>query len=84
MRDAAGSGAWTESQKLLAWDGAGGDLFGYSVAISGEQAVVGAIDDDNVGGSNAGAAYIFVREVAGAGAWTESQKPLAVSGSAHV
>eukprot|EP01043_Picozoa_sp_COSAG02_P008854 COSAG02_NODE_290_length_25531_cov_75.132392_22_plen_219_part_01 len=73
VRDAAGSGAWTESQKLLASDGAGGDVFGYSVAISGEVAVVGALQDNNAGGIDAGAAYIFVRDAAGSGAWTESQ-----------
>ena len=44
--------------KLLANDGAAGDHLGYSVAISGNMAVVGAIrDDDN--GSNSGSAYIF-------------------------
>ncbi|MCH8165013.1 MAG: FG-GAP repeat protein, partial [Planctomycetes bacterium] len=44
--------------KLLADDGAAQDLFGYSVAISGETAIVGAyFDDDN--GSNSGSAYLF-------------------------
>eukprot|EP01043_Picozoa_sp_COSAG02_P023081 COSAG02_NODE_1222_length_13800_cov_66.755565_1_plen_399_part_10 len=81
VRDAAGSGAWTESQKLLASDGAGGDYFGISVAISGEVVVVGAYWDNNAGGTNAGAAYIFVRDAAGSGAWTESQKLLASDGA---
>jgi len=44
--------------KLLANDGAGSDLFGYSVAISGPTAIVGARrDDDN--GNDSGSAYIF-------------------------
>ena len=44
--------------KLLANDGAAGDWFGFSVAISGAAAIVGAhLDDDN--GSNSGSAYLF-------------------------
>ncbi len=44
--------------KLLADDGAAGDAFGYSVAISGATAIVGAWrDDDN--GEYAGSAYLF-------------------------
>jgi len=50
-------GSWSE-QKLTASDGAAEDLFGISVAISGETALVGAYgDDDN--GSVSGCAYIF-------------------------
>ncbi len=44
--------------KLTANDGAAGDLFGNSVAISGTTAIVGAEgDDDN--GINSGSAYLF-------------------------
>ncbi len=44
--------------KLLAEDGAAGDLFGVSVAISGATAIVGAnLDDDN--GAESGSAYLF-------------------------
>jgi hypothetical protein len=44
--------------KLTPSDGAEGDGFGRSVAISGNLAIVGAEgDDDN--GSNSGSAYIF-------------------------
>ncbi len=44
--------------KLLADDGAAGDLFGYSVAINGATAIVGAYrDDDN--GRASGSAYLF-------------------------
>ncbi|MBN2822340.1 MAG: FG-GAP repeat protein, partial [Coriobacteriia bacterium] len=47
-------------QKALAPDGATNDYFGYSVAISGDTAVIGAYgDDDN--GSNSGSAYVFTR-----------------------
>ena len=43
--------------KITASDGATSDQFGYSVAISGEYAFVGArLDDDN--GSRSGSAYV--------------------------
>ena len=36
-----------------------GDLFGYSVAISGDYAIVGAYVEDDAGGTSSGKAYIF-------------------------
>ena len=52
-----GAGGWSET-KLLASDGAASDIFGYSVAISGDRVVIGApLDDDN--GSDSGSAYVF-------------------------
>ncbi len=49
---------WMQTFKLLSDDGAVHDMFGYSVAVSGSTAVVGAKwDDDN--GSNSGSAYLF-------------------------
>ena len=36
-----------------------GDYFGYSVAISGNYAIVGAYGEDDAGGGNSGKAYIF-------------------------
>ncbi len=46
---------WTQQQELTASDGAGGDVFGYSVAVSGETAIIGAIGNN----SSRGAAYVF-------------------------
>ena len=47
-----------EETKLLASDGASGDIFGQSVAISGDTIVVGATyDDDN--DNNSGSVYIY-------------------------
>ena len=40
-------GNWTESHKLIASDRAENDSFGYSVAISGDTAIVGRSDDDS-------------------------------------
>jgi FG-GAP repeat len=49
---------WTQQAKLTAVDGAEGDVFGFSVALSGDTAVIGAArNDDN--GNEAGSAYIF-------------------------
>ncbi len=44
--------------KILAADGAAGDNFGVSVAISGDIALVGAWKDDGAGGDS-GSAYLF-------------------------
>ena len=76
------SGAtWTEQQKLLASDAAAGDNFGSSVSLSGDTAIVGAVDsDDNV--AESGSAYVFVRDPA-TGVWTEQQELLASDGAAY-
>lgn len=58
---------WTQQQKLIASDAAAGDLFGRSVAISGDSIVVSA----DAKASSAGAAYVFVRN---GGVWTQQQK----------
>jgi hypothetical protein len=66
------SGAnWPQYQKLKASDAAFGDAFGYSVALSGTVAVVGAPDEFPQGVFDAGAAYVF--EFNG-GNWVETAK----------
>jgi len=47
-----------QTAKLTANDGAAGDLFGGSVGISGNTAVIGAVSDDDFG-SRSGSAYLF-------------------------
>ncbi len=69
---------WTQQAKLLASDGAASDRFGYSVAISEDTIVVGAPDDD-AGFSNAGSAYVFVRNGT---TWTQQQRLTANDGTA--
>ncbi|MCH7496096.1 MAG: choice-of-anchor D domain-containing protein, partial [Candidatus Marinimicrobia bacterium] len=50
--------SWVEEAKLLASDGAAGDWFGYSVSISGDNLIVGAVlDGDN--GISSGSAYNY-------------------------
>ena len=72
-------GVWTQQAKLLAADKADNDQFGYSVALSGDTAVVGAnLEDDGMTGNN-GAAYVFTRT---GGVWTQQQKLLAADRSA--
>ncbi len=69
---------WVEEQKLLALDGAAGDFFGHSVAISGDVALIGANQLDPVCGGapagSAGAAYVFRFN---GSTWTQEQKLLA-------
>ena len=74
------SGAtWGQETKLLASDGALSDLFGVSVSISGDVAIVGAhLDDDN--GPNSGSAYIY-RYDPGLPGWIEEAKLIASDGS---
>ena len=54
--------SWSQQQKLQAGDAEASDNFGRSVSISndGNTAIVGANNED-AGGSNAGAAYVFTR-----------------------
>jgi len=71
-------GVWTQQTKLLPSIGAADDLFGISVSLSGDTAVIGAVwDDDN--GSDSGSAYVFTRS---GGEWTQQAKLLASDGSA--
>ncbi len=54
--------AWSQQAKLTASDREVGDNFGSSVAVDGDTAIAGAPNnDDPVAGTDAGAAYIFVR-----------------------
>ena len=73
------SGTWEEVQKITASDRAAGDLFGVSVAVSGDYAVVGAVcESEDVSGGNtlnwAGSAYIFYNT---GSTWEEVQKIVA-------
>jgi hypothetical protein len=63
---------WIQEAKLVLPDPASGDLFGCSVALSGDTALVGAVEDDLVNGSldEEGTATVFVRN---GGVWTAQQ-----------
>ena len=60
-------------------DGVGGDKFGYSVAVDGDTAVIGAYQD-NGNGADSGAAYVFTRNE---GVWDDGVKLTASGGSAY-
>ncbi|HJM10187.1 MAG TPA: FG-GAP repeat protein, partial [Candidatus Marinimicrobia bacterium] len=51
---------WSQEDKIVASDPAANDVFGISVAISGDYAIVGAHNDDD-GGSSSVSAYIMKR-----------------------
>jgi hypothetical protein len=72
-RNAGGSNGWGHLAKLTASDGTAEDVFGWSVSIWGDYAVVGALLDDGAG-INAGAAYIFHRHAGGIDNWGEVRK----------
>ena len=61
---------WSQAEKLTASDGEPEDCFGGSVSISGDYALIGAPNDDNVKGS----AYVFKRDGT---SWTEEAKLVA-------
>ena len=75
-RDGAGPGVWSQ-QKVQATDGQAGDQFSFSaVAVDGVgptagTAVIGAYQEDD-GGSNSGAAYVFLRGASGN--WAQHQR----------
>ena len=50
---------WTQTTKLLASDGAAQDAFGFSVALYGPTALVGAYNDDVGANADQGSAYVF-------------------------
>ena len=77
-----GLGPLSGSAKLTASDGAAGDVFGVTVAISGDTVVVGASGDDD-DGSSSGSAYVFVKPAGGwTGDLTEDAKLTASDGAA--
>lgn len=68
---------WTQQTKIVPSDGINGEMFGYSVCLENNTALIGAIlDDDN--GPGSGSAYVYT----GSGSiWTLQGKLLASDGS---
>jgi cysteine-rich repeat protein len=71
-------GSWMEIQKLLPADGNTLDVFGFSLAMSGERIIAGTFRDFDPKGSN-GATFIFTRQ--NDGQWKETEKVMAVDGA---
>jgi len=59
---------WSQQRQLTASDGEANDQFGYSVALSGDTALVGARWDDVGANPNQGSAYFY--------RWFKSYAPL--------
>jgi len=72
--------AWSEQAELRASDRASSRQFGFSCALSGDTAIVGAIHNPPFGTRGSGSTYVFVRTGT---LWTEQAK-LAVSDPANV
>ncbi|MBS1796067.1 MAG: hypothetical protein JSS81_19605 [Acidobacteria bacterium] len=71
---------WVQEARKTAADGAAFDNFGFSVAISGDTAIVGAYFDDVGANTDQGSAYIFVRSGT---VWTEQAQLIATGGAAE-
>ncbi len=71
--------SWSQSTKLTANDGAPYDYYGWSVILSDDRALVGAIYDDDNGG-NSGSAYIYDYDGVN---WNQSNKLSASDGEAQ-
>ncbi len=56
---ARNNGLFEERQKIVAGDGAAGDRFGFSIAMSADTLLAGAVRDDDVA-NDSGSAYVFV------------------------
>jgi hypothetical protein len=67
-------GSWSQTQKLVASDGAASDALGNAMARDGDQVLVGA----NAANGYVGAAYLFARGAAG---WSELGKLVASDGA---
>lgn len=71
-------GTWSQQQELTASDGAVGDDFSRSVALSGSTALIGA-PYKNVGGSRSqGAVYVFAND---GSMWSQQQELTASDGA---
>ena len=69
--------SWSQQDYLKASNPGEADLFGYSVAISGDSIVVGAPYEVDEGVHYGGAAYVFVRDGT---AWSEQDQIIASNG----
>jgi len=73
-------GVWSETQKLVADDGAPNTYFGYATALSGSTFLVGAWGANPDDNDSQGAAYVFKQSN---GTWTQTQELGASDGQPH-
>ena len=67
---------WSQQAKLTADDAAAGDALGWSIAIEGDTAVIGAPRDDDKG-KDSGSVYVFTRTGSD---WQQQAKLTALDG----
>jgi hypothetical protein len=80
-RNQGGADNWGEVKKLVASDGS--HQFGWSVAIHGDTAVVGAHMDSDGAQYSSGSAYVFQRNQGGVDNWGEVQELTASDAAAE-
>jgi uncharacterized repeat protein (TIGR01451 family) len=80
-RNLGGANQWGLLHKRMAPDGSAGDLFGTSINFSADRVIVGAPGNDEKG-NDAGAAYIFERNLGAADQWNARPKIMAPDGAA--
>ncbi|MBP7867975.1 MAG: putative Ig domain-containing protein, partial [Acidobacteria bacterium] len=81
-RNQGGADFWGQVKKLTASDGMAFNLFGISVSVSGDTALVGACYAPVGGNAQQGAAYLFSRNQGGADFWGQVKKLTASDGAA--
>lgn len=69
---------WTEQTRLSGSDAADGDAFGWSVAVSGDTAIIGAPKKQNGANREQGQAYVYFRSGT---SWSEQAKLVASDGA---
>ena len=75
-RDQGGTDNWGQVRKIMAGDRSDDDGFGFSVSIDGGTIIVGSDGADGAG-TNRGGAYLFVKDLGGAGNWGQAAKVVA-------
>jgi len=77
-----GADNWGQRTKLIASDPQDGDNFGWSVALDGTEAIVGARNDDD-SGVDGGSAYFFSQNEGSPDFWGEVGKVTASDGASN-
>ncbi|MDD3605281.1 MAG: hypothetical protein PHD86_08860, partial [Kiritimatiellae bacterium] len=78
-RHSGGTNAWGQVEKLTASDGGSSDLFGGSVSVAGDVALIRAPGHDTC----RGAAYVFERNAGDVNGWGEVAKLVASDGDTN-
>ncbi len=71
---------WSQQQELTAADGVAGDVFGWSVSVSGDTILVGVYNHKVGSNAQQGSAYVFTRSGT---TWSQQQELTAADGVAN-